>query len=273
MYPELIRIGGVAIHTYGFMMTLAFALGIAMAIYRGKKYDIDSGTIWDLAIVVILSSLLGSRALYVITHLNEFQGNWFAIINPIQPDGRIGIAGMVLLGGVVTATIAAIIFIRKRDMDVWALADVIAPVLAVGISLGRIGCFCTGCCYGQPTDSPLGIVFPHDSHAGSHFPNTPVLPTQLFASGFCFLLAVSLIIIERWKKFHGFTFSLFLIGYSIFRIWIDTIRVYDAGDILINTATLRITVSQSIAAGMIVFGVGLFVVLRKKQIDSSGMRA
>lgn len=268
MFPELIKIGPFPVHTYGFMMMLAFAVGIFLTIYRGKKVGFDSGTIWDLALIILFSSLVGARALYVITHIDEFRGHWFDVINPIQPDGRIGIAGMVLLGGVVVGTIAVIIFLCKHKLNVWLFGDVIAPAIALGIGLGRIGCFATGCCYGHPTDSFLGIVFPHNSPAGSHFPDTPVLPTQLISFAWGVILCAGLLIVERWKKFDGFTFALCLVGYSVFRILIDTIRIYEPEEILVHTETLRITVSQSISVGLIVFGVGLFLTQRKKQHPS-----
>jgi len=266
MFPEIFSFGPIALHTYGFMMMAAFATGIFSIIHRAKKSGIDSGVMWDLSLVILFSSLIGSRLLYVITHIEEFRGNWFAIVNPVQPDGRIGIAGMVLLGGVVTATIAAIIFLKRRKLDVWQFADIVAPALALSMGIGRLGCFANGCCFGNPTDSFLGVVFPPDSPAGSHFYGIAVIPTQLIS--FCWGIAffVILLYLDRIKKFNGFTFSLFLIGYSIFRILIDTIRYYDEADILIHTESLRITVSQSISAGMILFGVILFFRLKGRMI-------
>lgn len=264
MFREIVRFGNFAIYTYGFMMMLAFAVGIFLSIHRAKKVGISSGTIWDLALLILFTSLAGSRGLYVLTHLDEFRGNWFAVVNPVQPGGRVGIAGMVLLGGVVTGTIATIIYLRAKKLPIWTFADVIAPALALGIALGRIGCFCNGCCYGLPTDSWLGVVFPPDSLAGSQYPDTPLLPTQLFSVGWNLLLFSGLLVAERWKKFDGFTFSLLLIGYSIFRIWVETIRVHDTGEIFIQTQTTLITISQVISAGLIVFGVVLFMILRKR---------
>ena len=264
MFPEIVRIGPFALYTYGFMMMLAFTVGIFFSIYRGKKVGIASGTIWDLALVILFASLTGARGLYVLTHLSEFQGHWFDVINPIQANGKVGIAGMVLLGGVVTATVAAIIYIRWKKLSPWKLADIIAPALALGIALGRIGCFANGCCYGQPTDAFCGVIFPDTSPAGSHFPDTPVLPTQLFSTTWNLILLAVMLFAERWKKFDGFTFALFLVGYSVFRIWVDTVRIYEPEEFIVHTETLRITVSQAISAGLIVFGVALFLVLRKK---------
>lgn len=265
MFPEIARFGPFALYTYGFMMMVAFAVGILISIHRGKMVGISSGAVWDLALLILFTSLAGARVLYVLTHLDEFRGHWFDVINPVQPGGKIGIAGMVLLGGVVAATVAAIIYLRKKKLGVWKFADVIAPSLALGIALGRIGCFTNGCCYGIPTHSLLGVVFPPTSPAGSQFPNTPVLPTQLISSAWGFILFGALLFAERWKKFDGFTFSLFLIGYSVFRIAIDTVRVYEPEEILVHTETLRITVSQAISAGMILVGVVLHATQRNKQ--------
>jgi len=264
MFPEIVRFGPIALYSYGFMMMLAFFLGILLAAKRGKRAGIQPTVIWDLSIWILFSSLIGSRALYVLTHLNEFQGHWLDVVNPFQNAGRIGIAGMVLLGGVVTAIFVSVYFVRKRKLALWKIADIMAPSLALGIALGRIGCFANGCCYGQPTHSWLGVIFPPHSPAGYEFPNTPVLPTQLFETAWALLLCGFLLFAERWKKFDGFTFSLFLIGYAVFRIWVDTVRVYDPGEILFHLGTGRVTISQGISVGMIGFGLWLFAAQRAK---------
>ncbi len=268
MFPEIFHIGPITLHTYGFMMMAAFTTGILISIYRGKKVGIESGTIWDLSLVILFTSLVGSRLTYVFTHIDEFRGNWLSIINPIQPDGRIGIAGMVLLGGVVTATITSIWYLRKKKLDVWKLADVMVPALALAIGIGRLGCFANGCCYGGPTDSWLGIIFPPDSPAGSHFHHTPILPTQLFSFVFGVIFFMLLWTLDRIKKFDGFTFSMFLIGYSVFRIIIDTVRYYDEADILIHIEAVRITFSQAVSVGMILFGVILYFKLKSRTIEN-----
>lgn len=265
MFPEIVRLGPFAIYTYGFMMMLAFAVGILIAVYRGKKVGIEGGIIWDLSLWILFSSLAGARGLYVLTHLQEFKGNWFAVVNPVQPGGGFGIAGMVLLGGVVTALFVSIIFIQKHKLNFWKMADVIAPSLALGIAFGRIGCFANGCCYGYPTHSFPGVIFPPGSPAGSEYPGVPVLPTQLFSSAYALLLFIGLLILERWKSFQGYTFALFLMGYSAFRILIDTIRVYEPGEILIHTETVRVTISQGISGLLLVAGLFLFFILKGRK--------
>jgi phosphatidylglycerol:prolipoprotein diacylglycerol transferase len=262
MFPEIVRFGPVAIYTYGFMMMLAFFLGILLAVKRAAKIGIPGGTIWDLSLWILFSSLLGSRFLYVLTHLKEFRGDWFSIINPIQANGSFGIAGMDLLGGIALGSAASIWFLRRRKLKLWKVADVIAPSLALGIALGRIGCFANGCCYGYPTTSFLGMIFPPASPAGSEYPGVAVLPTQLFEAGWTALLCLALIYSERWKKFDGYSFALFLMGYGVWRIFIDMLREYVPSEYLIHTNAVYVTVYQALAFVMLVTGILLYIKLK-----------
>lgn len=264
MLPKLFQFGPFAVYTYGLMMMSAFFFGILLAAYRAKRNGIAPTLIWDLSVWILLSSLVGARLLYVLTHIDEFRGHWLDIINPIQSGGQIGIAGMSLLGGITAAIVTSIYYIRKHRLELWSIADIIAPSVALGIALGRVGCFFNGCCYGQPTQSWLGIIFPPNCPAGSHFPGTPVLPTQLFTVAWDLLLCAGLLLSERWKKFPGFTFAIYLICDALFRIWVDTLRVYDPGEFLVNSGNLRVTISQGLSAGLFCFGVWLWVTQKRK---------
>jgi phosphatidylglycerol---prolipoprotein diacylglyceryl transferase len=255
MYPEIIRFGRIAIYSYGLAIMLAFFLGIIIASLRGKKVGIDGNAIWDISMLIMISSLIGARLTYVFTHVAEFSRNWLNVINPFQSDGRIGIAGMTLLGGVVAAIIATIWYLRKKSLDFWRFMDVLTPSLAFGIGLGRLGCFFNGCCYGHPTASCLGVTFPKGSLADYQFPHTPVLPTMLFESIGAFILFFLLLVLDKKKKFKGFTFALFLMGYAVLRIWVDTMRIDDPGDVLWKSGNLHLTLGQAIGVLMIVAGV------------------
>jgi phosphatidylglycerol:prolipoprotein diacylglycerol transferase len=272
MFPEIVRIGPFAIYTYGLMMMLAFFVGILVAVKRGEKAGLKSGIIWDLSLWILFSSLAGARILYVLTHLKEFQGNWLSTINPIQPSGNFGIAGMDLLGGIALGAAASIWFMRRKKLNLWKIADVVAPSLALGISLGRIGCFANGCCYGVPTHSGLGMIFPPDSPAGSEFPGIPVLPTQLFEAIWAIALFAGLQWLERWKKFPGYTFSLFLIGYGIWRFFIDMLREYVPSEFLVHTSAIYLTVYQVLAFVMLMVGIILYLRLSKKAPPTKGKR-
>lgn len=123
----------------------------------------------DLTLLVLISSLAGSRFFYVVYHLEEFQGHFWDVINPFQSSGEIGIGGLSMMGGVVLSVVAGVIYLFLKKMPVWKIADIVAPSFALGLGFARIGCFLNGCCPGKVTDSFLGVVFPPDSFAGYFF--------------------------------------------------------------------------------------------------------
>ncbi|MCX6641569.1 MAG: prolipoprotein diacylglyceryl transferase [bacterium] len=263
MYTEIFRIGRIAVYTYGLAMMLAFIFGILVAARRSRKAGIGSNVIWDISMLIMIVSLAGARLTYVFSHVSEFEGQWLNVVNPFQADGRIGIAGMTLLGGVIAAIAVAFWYVRRKKLNFWTLTDVMMPSLALGIGVGRLGCFFNGCCYGYPTHSWLGVLFPKGSLASYQFPNVPVLPTQLFEAAGAFLIFFLLLVLERRKKFSGFIFASFLIGYGILRSWVDTMRIDDAGDILWQSGTAHLTLGQAISAVLIVAGVWI-IAKRKK---------
>ncbi|RMF54431.1 MAG: hypothetical protein D6748_16415, partial [Calditrichaeota bacterium] len=99
MYPELLRLGPLVISSYGILLAIAFISGIAITNSLAKKRDISPEHVVNLALIIIISSIVGSRLLYVLFHLEEFRGRWIYTFVPLQRDGTIGLSGLVLLGG------------------------------------------------------------------------------------------------------------------------------------------------------------------------------
>jgi phosphatidylglycerol:prolipoprotein diacylglycerol transferase len=265
MHPILFRIGSFELHTYGVAMGLAFVVAIVWSVRRAHMAGVTKSFIFDLAVVVILSSLVGARLSYVGAHWDEYRHHLLDIISPFQSDGSIGIAGMVLLGGVIAAIIVGAWFLRRRKVGFWSMADVIAPPLALGIGIGRLGgCFLNGCCFGVPTDGPLGMVFPPGCYASSVYPGIPIHPTQLYAAGAALVIAVALPILERrWRRFAGWTFSLFMVLYGIDRFVVEGYRYYSPSTSF-HAWGMQWTGSRILAGAMVIFGVVAFLILRGK---------
>ena len=116
--------------------------------------------------------------------------------------------------------------------------------MLIGHSLGRVGCFFAGCCYGKETDSCLGVKFPNLPH--------PVYPTQLYEAAFLLILfAVCSYLLLRRKFRHNMT--VYLIGYGIFRFLIEFIRGDDRGKLF-----GLLSPSQFWSLGMVILGVLLY---------------
>ena len=265
MHTTLIQIGPFAIRSYGLMLALSFLCGILLARWRAKKAGIDFQRIMDLAVLVIIASIAGSRALYVIFHLDEFSSNPLDIINPFQSSGVVGIQGLTMYGGVILSIIASLWFLKRHNVPTWKVADIIAPSIAFGIFLTRIGCFLNGCCFGKPGDLPWCVVFPLESAAGYFFPGTPIHPTQLYASLYGLIIFGLLLLLERLKTFDGYTFWCFILLYAGARFSVDFVRFYEQ-TMTLSLGNMNFSVNHLISAFLFLLAVFMFIRLRRKKI-------
>ncbi|NOZ63265.1 MAG: prolipoprotein diacylglyceryl transferase [Calditrichaeota bacterium] len=252
MFPVLFRIGSFELRSYGLAMALSVALGVWISMKRAKKFDLKNDAILDLAVVIMLAAIIGSRLWYVVYHLDEFRGHWWDTINPVQ-NGTIGIAGLSMVGGVVLAVISAFVYARTKKLNFISVGDTMAPVFLLGAGIVRIGgCFLNGCCYGKPTDSSIGIVFPPEGVAGSYFPHTHLWPTQLFASALGFLGFFLVLWLEKKKKFNGFTLWMVFWYYSIDRFIVDQFRFYEAPQVLAKLGPITFNANHLLLLGLFV---------------------
>jgi phosphatidylglycerol:prolipoprotein diacylglycerol transferase len=141
-----------------------------------------------------------------------------------------------------------------------------APALALGIMLTRIGCFLSGCCFGKTTTQSWGVHFPLDSPAGSYaaevagalgLDRVALHPSQLYASFCAFVTLVLLYVFQKRLVKRGAIFGLMLFCYGIFRFSLDFTRVYEEN----MRVLLGLTLNQWISVGF--FLIGLFLLTRK----------
>jgi phosphatidylglycerol:prolipoprotein diacylglycerol transferase len=270
MHPILIKLGPVAVRTYGFLLALAFISAIWFSARRAKKQGLGTQWLPDLSLIVLISAIVGSRLFYVIYHLEEFEGHILDMINPIQSTGEIGIGGLSMFGGLVLAIVCGLIYIHIKKLPVWRIADIVAPSIMLGLGIARIGCFLNGCCFGQPSQSSLAVIFPPDSPAGYMFPDTPIFPVQLVASFYGFFIFVILLLLERFKRFNGFTFWLMLPLYSAARFLIDFFRYYEESMIFTRIGDARFTVNQALIVLIFLFSIFMWNYLRLRPRKETG---
>ena len=252
MYPVLFKIGSFELRSWGVAFAISVLVGIGVAVKRAPRFGVKPNTVMDLAVVTIIAAIVGSRLWYVVYHIDEFKGHWFDIVNPFQ-DGHIGIAGLSMIGGVVLAILASLVYAWMKKLSFVALGDAIAPSFLLGAGIQRLGgCFLNGCCFGRPTDSFLGVVFPPEGVAGSYFPGVPLWPTQLFASALGFAGFALVLWLARRHSFPGYTLWQVFAYYSIDRFIVDQFRYYEPSQILGTIGPLTINVNHVVLAGVFV---------------------
>ena len=217
MHPIAFHLGPLPIHSFGIMVALGFAIGLWTASRRALRSSIAPEQIIDLGPWLILGTLIGARALYVVSYWHEsFAGRPFGEIFAVWNGG------IVFYGGLIGATLACALYVRRKKLRLWRVADVLAPSIALGSAFGRIGCLLNGCCYGRECHLPWAIRFPADNPL--HPPTYPVHPTEIYDSLLNLLLYAGLVWLYRRKKFDGQVIAVYLVGYALFRSFVELFR-------------------------------------------------
>lgn len=238
-------------------MAVAFGLGIWIAMKRSEARGVGGKYALDLAVLILIFSLLGARATYVMTHWSEFADHPLDTISPVQHNGQIGIAGLVLLGGVIAGFATAWVYSRRRQIPFLVTSDIFVPSLALGIAIGRIGCFFNGCCFGLPSDLPWACSFPPESLAGDVYPGIHVHPTQLYETVYMLLVFAFLFWRDRKPLTKGMLTGWFLLLYGVGRFFIEMLRWYESEMVLMTSP--RFTISQLISLALVLAGIILLV--------------
>lgn len=228
-------------HMYGIMIAVGILACFWLLFYYGKKRNIESKFIDFVFYNGIASIAFGffSAAL--------FQATYNYIENPkngFDLGGGITFIGG-LIGGVITFLAVYAIFRKKYKAKLLDILSFAPCCITIAHGFGRIGCFCAGCCYGLPTDSIFGVVFPNMEYLGK------VHPTQLYEAVFLFLLCAVIFILVMKRDFkHGL--SVYLISYGVFRFLIEYVRNDSRGGFIPGLSP-----SQFWSICMVVIGVGV----------------
>jgi phosphatidylglycerol:prolipoprotein diacylglycerol transferase len=253
MFPEFFRIPYInfTFNTYGFLLALAFIIGLYVMARLAGSDGLDKQKVYDLGLWVLAASLVGSKLLMVIT---EWDTTYSHNLRQIFTLDFFRSAG-VFYGGFIGAVVASIIVMRKYKLPWWRTADAFAPGIAIGQAIGRLGCFSAGCCWGKPTTSRIGVHFSERGHEITQVPTIvahltdPVEqsvwaeklhglsaplhlhPTQLYEAGATLLIFSVLLLLYRRRRFYGEIILVYAMLYAVARFVIEFWRDDPRGEI------------------------------------------
>jgi phosphatidylglycerol:prolipoprotein diacylglycerol transferase len=236
---------------YGVMVALGMVLGATMAVVISRRQGLDPINVLLVTLIALTAGLIGSYLLFVATMIPE------ALSDPtILLQG-----GLVFYGGPLAGIPAAWIACRKLEVNPLKLADVAAPALALGHALGRMGCFLGGCCFGDKWGGPWAVTFTHHI-APASYPPMPRHPVQLYESGFLIVATLAAMLIWPRSKAAGQVGLLYLMSYSLWRLFVETLRADSVrGYVIPGLLTTSQTISVLIVPCCLV---GLFWLQRRK---------
>jgi len=215
MFPDLFSIGPFTLHTYGVFVAAGFFVGVMVAVKIGKAEGINSRQVTDFCFFLLIGAVAGSRIMYVLVDPGYFLRRPLEIFKIWQ-------GGLVFSGGLVAVLIVALWYAGRHRLSVWKLGDTCAPAAAIGQTIGRIGCFMAGCCYGKPTDLPWAVVFTDPQSLAPL--NVPLHPTQLYHALGALVIFVILMLLHSRKQFDGQLLLWFLILHSAARLTVERFR-------------------------------------------------
>lgn len=276
MNPVFFKIGGFSLHYYGLMYLVAFAVVYAMAAFRirrEKQFRLSVDEIQNLMVYMMIGVIVGGRLGYVIFYnFGYYLKHPLEIFLPFNFSNGItftGISGMSFHGGLIGVLLSIWYFTRKSDSSFWDVSDLFAPIIPLGYTFGRIGNFINGELYGRITTDAIGMYFPTAPGPSLRY------PSQLFEAFFeGIVLFVILWNLRKVRKPKGAMLSFYLIGYGLFRFFIEYYRQPDPQFIRpghpLGAVFLSFSMGQILCSLMIVGGVLLYLFLSRMEKQRAG---
>ena len=260
MHPILWESGAWQVTSYGFALTSAFAAGIALGAWRARRAGLAVEPVFGVSIVIIVCAIVGSRVFYALTSPGAV-GDGLDAVNPFA--GAVGISGLSVMGGLPAALGGAWLYLVARRLPVAATMDLLAPSVALGAGITRVGCFFNGCCHGVACALPWAVRYPEGSIPFRHLGAVGIHPTQLYQSLAGFALAAALLWYARRRPRPGSLVAALLVGWGLQRLWVEALRYQSADELWFRWGGAAVSVYQGAALGLLGVGLVLWLGARK----------
>lgn len=256
MHQYLFFIGDFPIRAYGILL----ALGILSAAIVGYFILKRDGRGWhkhmvDFTIHVAIAGIIGGRLWDV------FFFDWGYYHNHLLEIPFLWQGGMAIQGGVVLGAIVGIWYTKKHGIDSWAFADLFAPALILGQSVGRMANLMNGDAFGHPTGGNFGIVYPETTLAHRTYGDAPLWPAEIWEGQIDILIFVVLLLFSCFPHKKGQVFTLYAFLYSMARFFLEFLR----GDYVNLTVGLKSAQMTSLIVMIIAFVIFVYLQVKGKE--------
>ena len=275
--PILFQFGLIKIYWYGLFMVLGIIAGLTVVLKLAKRLSIKNDEVYDLGFYLIIFSLIGARIYAVFLELPFYLKNPFEII-------AVWHGGLAIHGAIIGGVLTLIIYSWKKKQSFWQWADLLAPALALGQTIGRFGNYFNQEIFGKPTDLPWGIPIALQNRPIDYISQQYFHPTFLYESGLNlinFFILFFLLKLKNSSKLQvtslprkiakrfiwgyrlqeGAIALVYLINYSLIRIAMEFLRTDHTPKIF----GIRLPILVSL--GIIILSLGL-IISRHKSLKS-----
>ncbi len=234
---------GLRVQWYALIIVVGILLALFYFLRRGTRTEgFSEDDLLNICILVIPISIIGARAVYVLTSLEKYNSIWDAL--------KIWEGGLAIYGAILFGLATVLIYCRHRKLPALKLLDALAPAVMLGQIIGRWGNFVNAEAYGYsagveklPWRMTVGTVYidgvPHPEIEFVH-------PTFLYESLWNLLGFIVINLFYRHKKRDGQVFYLYVAWYGLGRGLLEFLR----------TDSLRIFGYKA----FVILGLGSFVI-------------
>ena len=221
--PIILEFGPIAVRWYGLLIASAVLIGLTLSQYLAKRRNVDPELLGDLAIWLVIFAIPAARIYYVLFEWQEYVQ---------RPEDIIAIwkGGIAIHGAIIGGTLATIIFARLNRISLWQLLDLVAPSVILGQAIGRWGNFFNSEAFGKPTDLPWKLYIAPRYRPAIFLNSEYFHPTFLYESLWNLGVFTVLLFLFFWglknrdRLKTGTLAGVYLIAYSLGRVWIEWLR-------------------------------------------------
>lgn len=220
MNPVLFSIGPIEIRWYALFILIAISVGITIFMKEGKKFNISSDFLFNLAFWVIVFGILGARLYYVIFNWSDYSSDLLSIL-------KIWNGGLAIHGGLIAGFITMVVYCKKYKVQIFKITDMAVVPVILGQAIGRWGNFFNSEAHGAVTTltNLKDLHIPDFIIDGMQIGGLYYHPTFLYESLWCVLGFIVLLIIRRFKYIKvGQITCIYLMWYSFGRFFIEAMR-------------------------------------------------
>ncbi len=262
--PKNFTIFGFTVAMYGVIIGLGFLVALLIIARVARWTDQNPDDYWDIAIYIIIFSIIGARIYYVFFAWDYYKDDLLSVFN-------IRNGGLAIYGGVIAGFITIFVYTRIRKKSFLLMGDTIMFGLVFGQVMGRWGNFTNREAFGEYTDGLFAMRLPVEAvrsgeitelmkaHMTEGTNYIQVSPTFLYESLWNICLFIILLLYCKHKKFDGEIILLYLGGYGLGRAWIEGLRT---DQLIMHTTGLP--VSQMLAIFLVVFAVVTDIIVRTR---------
>ena len=238
------HIGPLEIHFYALMYLVGIAAAIMITRRRWKAVGGHPDLVGDVALWSVPAGIIGGRIYFDITTPMDIPHVWYGVF-------AVWSGGLGIWGAIAVASLVGAWRVRRAGASVTLFMDAVAPALLVAQAIGRVGNYFNKELFGKPTGLPWGLEIPLAYRPPGYTAYRYFQPSFLYELIFDLLLAAALVWLGHHRNIKPpGLFALYVMGYSAYRIFEETIRIDSSAHFLGLRLNMYIAIALTVAGAV-----------------------